>query len=75
MQVIIATQGQRKGRANIKETLLTMQPGEVWITTTDEVSPIYVRSVAFHISNETGRWYTVSHKVQDFKRITITRKQ
>lgn len=73
MQVITAIQGRRKGKANIKETLLTMQPGESWITTTDEVSSIYARSVAHRVSNEIGRWYTVSHKVADYERITITR--
>jgi len=73
MQIITALQGQRKGKSNVKATIASMEVGDVWETTVNDVSEVYARSVAHKLSNEMDRWYTVSHKVEAYDKITITR--
>ena len=73
MEIIRSEKGKNKGRISVARTLVTMQTGDTWNTTTDEVDYDYARVASHKLSKALGRLYCVSHTLEMGSTIVITR--
>lgn len=73
MEIIRSDRGKNKGRISVARTLLTMQAGETWNTTTADIDFDYARVAAHKLSRAFSRLYCVSHTLDMGEAIVITR--
>lgn len=73
MEIIRSEKGKNKGRISVARTLVTMQVGETWNTTTNEIDYDYTRVAAHKLSRAFDRLYCVSHTIDMGEAIVITR--
>lgn len=73
MEIIYTEMGANKGRISVARTLATMNVGEAWEPTTDEVDAFYIRTACWKLNKTLKREFSVRHTAETGNTIIITR--
>jgi hypothetical protein len=73
MEVITHTTGKAIGQISVQNTLATMEVGEVWTTSNDEIKLTYAQVCASEYGASTGKQFHVSSPKEAAGQIIIKR--
>lgn len=73
MEIIYTEKGVSKGRISVARTLATMDKGEQWTASVQDVDPFYVRTACWKIAKLTRKEFSVTHTAETGDTIIITR--
>jgi len=73
MEIIRHNTGKDAGRISVLHTIATMEVGESWFPTEEEVVREYVRNACSRYSHISGKAFTVNAPRENAGKIEITR--